>query len=67
MRMLTRAKLKRGEGKLASFNSDIQIGSCKLEMTYARNEGEKPSMIPEEVMAALHVMKEIVEYLYQRV
>ena len=36
-------------------------------MASVGNEGEKPPMIPKEVMDVLSMMKFIVAYLYQRV
>jgi hypothetical protein len=65
--MLTRSRFKLGKGKLASYKSEIQRRFRKREMVSKGKEGEDPPMRPEEVMATLRSMREIIDDLYRRV
>ena len=46
--MLTRAKLKCGKGKLASYKPKIQREFCKKEIASKEGRGEVPDMGPKE-------------------
>jgi len=65
--MLTRSRFKLGKGKLVSYKPGIQRIFHKSKMAYEGKEWEYPPMRPEEVMAILCTMGEIIDYLYQRV
>jgi hypothetical protein len=60
--MLTRARLKRGEGKLASYNPEIQRRFRKREMDSPRRLG--PYEYEDDFFEAFQLMKAMVEDLY---
>ena len=60
--MLTRARLKQGEGKLASFNPRVQRRSRKQEMDSLRKLS--PYASKENFFEAFQLMKFMLEELY---
>jgi hypothetical protein len=60
--MLTRAKLKRGEGQLEDFNPEIQRRPHKQEMSSPRKLG--PYASEDDLFEEFKLMKSMVEELY---
>jgi hypothetical protein len=60
--MITRAKLKRGEGQLEDFNPEIQRRPRKREMSSLRKLG--PFASEDDFFEAFQFMKAMVEELY---
>jgi hypothetical protein len=60
--MLTRAKIKRGEGQLEAFNLEIQRRPHKQEMYSPRRLG--PYASEDYLFEAFQLMKSMVEDLY---
>ena len=61
--MLTRAKLKRGEGQLEALNTEIQMRLHKQEMSSPRKLGSYAS--EDDFFESFQLMKAMVEELYQ--
>jgi hypothetical protein len=61
--MLTRKKLKQGEGQLEALNKEIQRRLHKQEMSSLRKLG--PFTYEDDLFESLKLMKAMVEELYQ--
>ena len=65
--MLTRAKLKLGKGKLASYKSEIEKRFRRHKMASEKWEEEDQPMSHEEIIAMLQSLRETIDELEWRI